>query len=165
MKQKVKIPMQTIVRYVRDLSIVVAGIAVTLYASDRVTGKSEKKTLSLYMNAVELEIEENINTLEEQIENLKPSIGYVNYLNSHDRNSFEKDSLDSYLEACYTVNSPTFKTNAFEMLKSSGIMHLITNKEFLLQLWDVYNYIGVVKEMYEIMFPIKWEDIRRELSL
>ena len=165
MKQKVKIPMQTIVRYIRDLSIVVAGIAVTLYASDRVTGKSEKKDLSLYMNAVKLELEENIKTLEEQIEDLQPSIRYANYLKSHDRKSFEKDTLDSYLGACYSFRSPTFKTNAFEMLKSSGIMRLVTNKDLLLHLWDVYDELSSVKETFDIMFPIKWEDIKRETSL
>jgi hypothetical protein len=165
MKQKVKIPMQTIVRYVRDLSIVVAGIAVTLYASDRVTGKSEKRDLSLYMNAVKIEVEENIKTLEGQIEELQPSIRYTQYLNSHDRKSLEKDTLDSYLSACYSFSGPTFKTNAFEMLKSSGMMRLVTNKELLLQLWDIYDELGAVKETFDILFPIKWEDIKKETSL
>ena len=165
MKQKVKIPMQTIVRYIRDLSIVIAGIAVTLYASDRVTGKSEKRDLVLYMNAVRIEVEENIKTLERQIENLQPSIRYSEYLNSHDRKSLEKDTLDSYQAAFYSFTGPTFKTNAFEMLKSSGMMRLVTNKELLLLLWDVYDELVAVKETFDIMFPIKWEDIKKETSL
>ena len=165
MKQKINIQMQTIVRYIRDLSIVVAGIAVTLYASDRVTGKSEKRDLSLYMNAVKLEVEENIKTLERQIENLQPSIRYSQYLNSHDKKSLEKDSLNSYVTACYSFSGPTFKTNAFEMLKSSGIMRLVTNKELLLLLWDVYDELNDVKETFDLMFPIKWEDIKKEASL
>jgi hypothetical protein len=165
MKQKAKIPIQTIVRYVRDLSIVVAGIAVTLYASDRVTGKSEKRDLTLYLNAVKIEVEENIKTLDQQIEYLQPSIRYVQYLGSHDRKSLEKDTLDSYAMACYSFSAPTFKTNAFEMLKSSGMMRLVTNKELLLLLWDVYDELSAVKETFNVMFPIKWEDIKRETSL
>jgi len=165
MKRKVKVEIKTIVRYIRDLSIVVAGIAVTLYASDRVTGKSEKRDLALYMNAVKLEVEENIISLEHQIEVLQPSIRYADYLKSHDRKSLDKDTLNSYFETCYKFQSPSFKTNAFEMLKSSGMMRLVTDKELLLLLWDVYDDINGVTETFDIMFPIKWEDMKRELSL
>jgi hypothetical protein len=166
MKQKVKIPMQTIVRYIRDFSIVVAGIAVTLYTSDRVTGKSEKRDLSRYMNAVKLEMEENINTLEDVIERLQPSIRYTQYLNTHDRKSLDKDTLQYYaMTCCYSFYSPTFKTNAFEMFKSSGMMRLITDKELLLLLWDVYDVLGSIKDEFDVMFPIKWEDIKRETTL
>ena len=165
MKQKVKIPMQTIVRYVRDLSIVVAGIAVTLYSSDRVTGKSEKRDLTLYLNAIKFEVEENIQTLDRNVKRLQPSVRYAQYLNTHDRNSLEKDTIDIYREICYSFSSPVFKTNAFEMFKSSGMMRLVNNKELLLLLWDVYYELTSVKEMFDIMFPIKWEDVKKETSL
>jgi len=165
MKAKAKVQMKTIIKYVRDLSIVVAGIAVTLYASDRVTGKSERRDLALYMNAIKLEVEENIKTLEHQIEILQPSIRYADYLRSHDRNSLDKDTLKSYINICYNFQGPSFKTNAFEMLKSSGMMRLVTNKELLLLLWDVYEELDGVKETFDIMFPIKWEDIKREAPL
>jgi len=158
--------MQTIVRYIRDLSIVVAGIAVTLYTSDRVTGKSEKRDLSRYMNAVKLEMEENITTLEYAIERLQPSIKYAQYLNTHDRKSFDKDTLEYYANSCcYSFYGATFKTNAFEMFKSSGMMRLIADKELLLLLWDVYDELDGVKDEFDIMFPIKWEDIKREVLL
>jgi hypothetical protein len=163
--KKVKIQMKTIVRYVRDLSIVVAGIAVTLYASDRVTGKSEKRDLALYMNAVKLEVEENIKTLEHHIEILQPSVRYSDYLISHDKDSLDKDTIKSYYNICYNFNGPSFKTNAFEMLKSSGTMRLVTNKELLLLLWDTYEELDGVKETFDVMFPIKWEDIKKEVTI
>ena len=164
--QKVKIPMQTIVRYIRDLSIVVAGIAVTLYTSDHVTGKSEKRDLSRYMTAIKLEMEENINTLEYAIERLQPSIKYAQYLNTHDRKSLDKDTLQYYAATCcYSFYGATFKTNAFEMFKSSGMMRLIADKDLLLLLWNVYDELDDVKDEFDIMFPIKWEDIKRETSL
>jgi hypothetical protein len=136
-----------------------------LYASDRITGKSEKRDLALYMNAVKLEVEENIKSLENQIEKLQPSIRYADYLKSHDRNSLDKDTLKSYQAAFYSFSAPTFKTNAFEMLKSSGMMRLVTNKELLLLLWDAYDELDGVKMTFDLMFPIKWEDIKRETSL
>jgi len=165
MKRKVKVSIKTVVRYVRDLSIVVAGIAVTLYASDRVSGRSEKRDLELYLHAIQLEVEENIKSLEEAIEGLRPSIRYTDYIKSHDKKSFEKDTLDSYVEACYSWSSPSFQTNAFEMLKGSGNMRLINDKELLLLLWEVYGDYRDTKETFDVIFPIKWGDMQREVSL
>ena len=165
MQRKVKVSLKTVVRYVRDLSIVVAGIAVTLYASDRVSGRSEKRDLTLYLHAIQLEVEENIKTLEEAIERLQPSIRYSEYLTSHDKESLERDTLSSYVECCYSFSSPTFKTNAFEMFKNSGIMRLVNDKELLLLLWDVYDELNSVKETFDVIFPIKWEDIKREVTM
>ena len=165
MQRKVKVSIKTVVRYVRDLSIVVAGIAVTLYASDRVSGRSEKRDLKLYLHAVQLEVEENIKTLNEAIEGLRPSVRYYEYLFSHEKESLERDTLSSYVECCYSWSSATFKTNAFEMFKSSGIMRLVNNKELLLLLWNVYGEFGDVKETFDVIFPIKWEDIKREVTM
>ena len=155
----------TIVRYVRDLSIVVAGIAVTLYASDRVSGRSEKRDLKLYLYAIKLEIEENIKTLDEAMEGLQPSIRYSNYLGSHDKESLDRDTIESYQNSIYSFSSYTFKTNAFEMFKSSGIMRLVDDKELLLSLWEVYDELNSVQETFETFFPIKWEDIKQEIAL
>jgi len=157
--------MSTIVRYVRDLSIVVAGIAVTLYTSDRVSGRSEKRDLKLYLNAIRLEIEENMKTLDEAIEALQPSIKYTNYLRSHDKKSLDGDTINSYQSDYYSYHSYTFKTNAFEMFKSSGVMRLVDDKELLLLLWDVYDELTSVQETFDTFFPIKWEDMKKEISL
>jgi len=165
MKYLSKIPFPTILRYIRDLSIVVAGIAVTLYASDRVSGKSEKRDLKLYLNAIMLEIEENIKTLDEAIENLQPSLKYTDYLRSHDKNSLDKDTIASYKDAYYSFETYSFKTNSFEMFKSSGTMRLVDNKELLLSLWDVYDDFESVNKTFEWFLPVKWEDIQKEISL
>jgi hypothetical protein len=117
------------------------------------------------MNAVKLEVEENIKVLEHQIVLLQPSIRYADYLRTHDRNALDKDTLKSYYNICYNFQGPSFKTNAFEMLKSSGMMRLVTNKELLLLLWDAYGELEGVKETFDIMFPIKWEEIKREIPL
>jgi hypothetical protein len=51
------------------------------------------------------------------------------------------------------------------MFKSSGMMRLIADKDLLLLLWDVYDELDDVKDEFDIMFPIKWEDIKREVLL
>ncbi|MDR0506440.1 MAG: hypothetical protein LBH32_06450 [Dysgonamonadaceae bacterium] len=58
-KFKLKIPAKKIGNYLRDFSIVVAGIAVTLWVQSWLTTRSEKKDMALYMNALKLEMEYN----------------------------------------------------------------------------------------------------------
>jgi hypothetical protein len=165
MDDKSKFSLKTAVRYFRDFSIVVAGIAVTLYVNYQVTNQGEKRDIKLYLNAIKLEIEENIKILDVAIEGLQPSLKYSDYLKSHDKKSLDKDTLISYQAAFYTISAYSFKTNAFEMFKNSGVMRLVDNKELLLSLWDVYDELTSVKETTEVFFPIKLEDIKKEISL
>jgi hypothetical protein len=48
LNMKTKISMKAILRYIRDFSIVVGGVAVTLYVTDRATYRSEKRDIKLY---------------------------------------------------------------------------------------------------------------------
>ena len=159
--------MKTIVRYIRDLSIVVAGIAVTLYVSEKVTNSGEKRDLNLYLNAIKMELEENIKIIDEAIEHLQPSLKYSEYLLAHHIDSLNKDTVvnNFNVDLLLTAYTYSFKTNAFEMFKSSGIMRLIDDKDLLLSLWDLYNYFIETKEVIDWNFKTKWEDIKKELSI
>jgi hypothetical protein len=143
----------------------VIGVAITLSLSYWISIKNEKRDISLYFNAIKLELDENITTLESAIEDLLPSLRYTDYLKAHDKDSLDKDSLKSYQHASYSFTSYSFKTNAFEMFKNSGVMRLVDEKEILLLLWDVYDEFSTVKEAFDVFFPIKWEDIKKETAL
>jgi hypothetical protein len=137
MNKKQKLSMKTIVRYIRDFSIVVAGIAVTLYVNDKVTNQGEKRDIKLYMNAIKMELEENIKTFDEAIENLQPSLRYSEYLLAHPKDSLNKDSVKNKFfnddnNGIFETYTYTFKTNAFEMFKSSSAMRLVDDKDLLL---------------------------------
>jgi len=156
--------MKTIIRYIRDFSIVVAGIAVTLYVNYRITNQGEKRDINLYLNAIQLEMEENIKTLDKAIEYIKPSVRYSQYLQTHDKESLDNDTIKSYLSVFYSSQSFTFKTNAFEMFKSSGVMRLMNDKELLLTIWDVYAELSDVKELLDWGDQIKTNDLIKEAS-
>ena len=165
MNDKTKTSTKTVIRYFRDFSIVVAGIAVTLYVNFQVTNQGEKRDLKLYLNAIKLELEENNKLLDKTIEELQPSLRYTDYLLAHDKMSLDMDTIKKYQNAYYSFSSISCKTNAFEMFKSSGTMRLVENKELLLELWDVYDEYSSVKETFDVFFQIKWEDIKKELAL
>lgn len=167
MNKKQKFSMKTTMRYLRDLSIVVAGIAVTLYVNDKVTNQGEKRDLKLYLNAIKMELEENIKIIDDAIEVLQPSLRYAEYLVSHPKDSLNKDTIVSRFfsdNAILTTQTCTFKTNAFDMFKSSGVMRLVNDKDLLLSLWDMYDYFNVTKEIVDWNFKTKWEDVKKELS-
>jgi hypothetical protein len=161
---KTKISMKTIVRYIRDLSIVIAGIAVTLYASDRVTGRSEKRDLKLYLHAIKMEMEENIKVMDEAMTYIQPSIKYSEYLQTHDKESLNEDTIRSYVKVFYNSKTFTFKTNAFEMFKSSGSMRLVNDKELLLSMWDVYIELVDLKQFFDWYDKTKTDDMMKEVS-
>ena len=156
---------KTVIRYIRDFSIVVAGIAVTLYVNDKVTNKSEKRNLTLYLHSVKLEMETNIKQIDGFVEALKPSVGYAKYLSAHDKKSLNKDSINSYNSISTSLQLFTYQANAFEMFKNSGIMRLMDNKDLLLTLWDVYHNLLFMKEISDWYFQTKWDDLKKELPL
>ena len=152
-------------KYFREISVVVIGVAITLTASYYLGNRNEKRDIALYLNAIKLELEENNKILYEAIEELQPSLRYTDYLKSHDKKLLNKDSIKIFQYAFYSFAGHSLKTNAFEMFKSSGVMRLLDDKELLLSLWDVYGSFKSVEETFDTLFPIKWEDVKKEMSL
>ncbi len=157
--------MKAIVRYIRDFSIVVAGIAVTLYVNYKVTNQDEKRDLRLYLNTIKMELEENIKVFDEVIEYMQPSIRYADYVRSHDKKSLNRDTLNVYVNVFSSSKSFTFNTNAFEMFKTSGIMRLVDDKDLLLSIWDVYTSINDLEEYLDLGFQTKYDEMKKLLAL
>ena len=154
-----------IVKYFREVSVVVIGVAVTLSLSYWIGINNEKRDMRLYLNAIKLELEDNYQVLEDATENYRATHAYSNYLRAHRKSELEKDSILAYSTVWYSAVSIDFKKNAFEMFKSSGTMRLVDDKELLLSLWDVYDELRSVKDTFEWFVPIKWEDMKKEISL
>jgi hypothetical protein len=156
---------KTIIRYIRDFSIVVAGIAVTLYVNYKLTNQGEKRDMNLYLNAIQIELEENLKELNKAVAYYQNDMKYAAYLQSHDKKSLNRDTVRSYGNTFFSVQIFSFKTNAFEMFKYSGTMRLIADKELLLSIWEVYDDFNSVKYALEWISRAKWDDYRKELSL
>lgn len=58
-----------------------------------------------------------------------------------------------------------FPTNAFEMLKFSGSMRQIKNKELLQDIWRAYAQIEAAKQNLDRFFQRKEEEIERLIQL
>ena len=122
--------------------------------------------MDLHLRAIKMELAENASDMGTFVAHLQPAGRYTNYLRSHDKKSLDKDTLNSYAPLCYAAPmNVTFKANAFEMFKSSGTMRLMNDKELLMEIWNVYDGLTILKEMIDEYNKIKWDFIEKEISL
>jgi hypothetical protein len=152
--------------YLRELSIVVIGVLISFGISNWINNKNSESDLKRHLSSIQLELKENIKELEKNIKNMKISIDYADYLQSHDKKSINRDTLDVFTggSRIYSINSFPFKTNAFDMFKTSGVMRLVENKELLLSIWDIYSDINETKEALDVIMKSKYEEIMKELK-
>jgi len=153
-------------KYLREVSVVVLGVAITLSVSFWLSHWNEKRDLSLYLNAIKIELEENIKSLDDQFEFLEKQVEYANYLILNDKKSLDLDTImEKYGENnIWLVENPTCNKYAFEMFKTSGSMRLVNNKELLLHIWKAYSSLSALENNFSEGFKWKIEEIKQEFS-
>ncbi|GHU58734.1 hypothetical protein FACS189411_14630 [Bacteroidia bacterium] len=72
-------------KYVRELSIVVIGIAISFSINNWISDKSEKKDMKLYLGAIEVELERNVEKLELLKDHFERAQEYSQFLNTHEK--------------------------------------------------------------------------------
>jgi len=165
-KKSIKETLKKSGKYLREISVVVIGVAITLSASYWLGVKKEKRDMALHLRAIKMELQENAGDLFSLEKNLKRQCRYSSYLKSHDKESLDKDTLSSYASLCYAPPfNVTFKTNAFEMFRNSGTMRLMDDKELLREIWNVYDNFAILKELINEHNRLKLNFIEKEISL
>jgi len=165
-KESIKKVVKKTGKYVREISVVVIGVTITLSVSHWISIKNEKRDMALNLRAITMECQENAKDMGVLIESLIPANRYSVYLQSHDKNSLNKDTINSYYSLFYsTPRNFTFKTNAFEMFKNSGTMRLLDDKVLLMEIWNVYDGFNYLKEIIDEHNKQKWNFIEKEISL
>ncbi len=145
MKNKSKKVFKTIVKYARELSIVVAGIAITFTLNDRISDRNEQKELQHYLDAVKLELEDNLKIVHDQFVFYDRTGKFAKYLSSDKSGNLQTDSLVKYTAVKGNITYMIYKTSSFEMLKMSGTMRLIKDKELLKSIIDCYTSMEIAK--------------------
>ena len=168
-----KKPMKSIAKYLRELSIVITGISLTVGIGLWVSDINNKKDLKQYLLSVKLELEENAKEFDHYAKWMQKPLRYADYLRATDDKSLNEDSLSYYLttddDGCGLAFShipiETFKTHAFEMLKTSGAMRQIKDREFLLSICDAYSTIESAKVNLDRAFRRREEEVMKWLPL
>ena len=121
--------------------------------------------MTLFLNAIKIEIEENLTIINSAKEYLQDETKYEAYLSLHDNQSLNNDTLKYYMDfCCYQLQKIELSTNAFEMLKSSGVMRLM-DKDLLLSIWKTYQKFITLNDFFKNYYERKFEHIEREAIL
>ena len=164
--KKIKIPVEKFGKFFREIAVIVIGVAITLSASYWINNRNIEKDIALYLDAIKLELEENIRVLEEANNNfIQTSVNYSGYLMSQEKKLLNLDSLIFYRNIAYNNTPITIKTNAFDMFKAYGNMRLVTDKKLLLSLWDTYAKLAELKQGLEGIQGMKMDEIKKYIYL
>jgi hypothetical protein len=151
-------------KYLREVSVVVIGVAITLSIGIWINNRSIKNDVALSLNAIKIELEKNADAFEWCANRLHKSTRYAYYVQSHDEKSISRDSIEYYAMSSNDgigwgeINTPPiFINNAFEMLKTSGIMRYITDRELLETIWDAYRYMEYSQDFLDNAYKMKME--------
>lgn len=162
---KSKISMTKIVKYIRELSIIITGIVITVGFGLWVNKNNIKKDQKQYLVAIILELKENAEKFDTYAKTLQKCVRYSNYINSHDEKSINRDSISYYAYSSGpddigwgNWNPVTlYNEDAFEMFKSSGAMRQIDDKELLLSIWKVYHQMKSTQNEIDALLQYKKE--------
>ncbi|MCL2413862.1 MAG: hypothetical protein FWC94_01225 [Bacteroidales bacterium] len=127
-----------LVKFTRELSIVVIGVGIALMAGDFLSSRSAKKDLRNHLKLVENEIASNIAILNMTIDRFTQESSYATFLRSNRNNPNAVDSLGNFVNTIFDFSGQIPFTSAFNLLVASQTLHLIQDKELLQLLW-LYN--------------------------
>ncbi|MCL2435056.1 MAG: hypothetical protein FWD09_02810 [Lentimicrobiaceae bacterium] len=160
-----KIPVNKIGKYIRELSIVVVGVAITLSIGIWITNANNKRDIKLYLEAIKVELEENIVMMDGIVENWQNSVKYANYLTSNSKETLSRDSIWSCgANTFYGFQYVKFSTTAFEIFKISGLMRLMDDKKMLSSVCKAYEDLGIFYLYLEEVRKFKTEEMIKDME-
>lgn len=137
--------------YFRELSIVIIGVAVTLYATGVINSAREKKDLKLQLNTIYTELEDNLARLDKLIEfssdldQLKKNLR-KKYYTPEEVNA---DTLKKYNARIGEIHTFIYKHGAYDMLINSGAMKNFKDRKLLLDISECYAMMESTKEGHD----------------
>lgn len=152
--------------YFRELSIVTAGVFITLAGTDFINSASQEKQINKSMQIIKMELEENLKSINQA------EAAYLNEINFFRLLIQKQDSLQtikaSILEnnanAPFAYENCEYSEDALEVLKSSALMQQIPDKEFILKLLQAYKGCRKINEDNKDYYKYKQDHITRYLS-
>jgi len=135
--------------YLRELSVIIIGIAITFLGSDLINGINTKKALKQELAAVESELRENEKEIDKVLIFYHDLSKYSDLLIKSRIGDVNIDSLKKYEYTLKDITSFNFKKDAFEMLKYSGRLKEIKDQNQTLNIMECYRLIEQAKETHD----------------
>ena len=127
--------------YLKEISILILGLTLSLLVSFWIYNHYEKRDMALYLYTIKIELENHLVSLDSIISQFHSEVNYSNYLRRTARNAIVPDSVIFYHRVIYDFTNNELSTDAFDMFQNSGMLRLINDNEFRMQLWGTYSLI------------------------
>ena len=152
------------IKYLREVSIVMLGLTISLSINTYLNNRNERKDIALFLKAIFVEVEENIASLETHREIIEREMELYEYLTQTERESICDEVMASYQDIMEMVHNISFRTRAFEMLQNSGMMRFISDRELMVSLWDTYSALDMINEYIVELNDFKRIDAGKALT-
>ncbi|SEF53096.1 hypothetical protein [Parabacteroides chinchillae] len=135
--------------YTTELSVVIISITATFYGENLIENYIEANEDLQVMQMMVNELEYDLVELSNIQNHCKDEIAFSELLY---RNIIQKENIDENIVNRYYNHHRLYyywflKNNALDMTKVSGTMQRMKNKQLLLQLFECYEYINIIKDM------------------
>lgn len=143
--------------YLRQFSIVTAGVMVTFIGSNIITSMSMQKEIKSTMQLIVKELEQNKQELHLMKQKYELDRIMASYLidSSFVIEKFHRDTLVKYNRLVSQLSSFSYSTDALEVLKSSSMMQNIEDKQVVLSLIGAYKSLNEVDESLNAYYDLK----------
>lgn len=146
-------------KFLREASVVVIGVAATLIASGRIARWSEQKEIALNLSAIKAELESNRVSFVGLERVFDKQRAYERFLRSAPRDKLNSDSIFYYLDdGLYQYVMITYDKSAFESFKSSGLMPKMKDRQLMLDIRSMYARLDMELEDFR-----NWEQWKTEI--
>jgi len=144
-------------KYLRELSVVIIGVAVTFYLTDVFAESKEQKEIKLHLSAIYSELEFNLDIINELDSFYTDHLILKDLLTrwAYFPEKVDMDSINHYSYVAFHGNIMTYKKGAYEMFINSGLMKAINDKELLLSITNAYMQLELVKEDHAAHMVLK----------
>ncbi len=131
--------------YMRELSIVILGVAVTFISSALISSHNTRKDIRDNMSMIKIELEENIKKIDKAIEAIDKDVDAASAILSGDLRSIPTDTLVAYSNSLTNISLFSYTQDAMEILKISSLAPHIENKQLLLGIIKSYEAMNSMK--------------------
>ena len=143
--------MKHIGKYLRELSVIVVGIAITVTSGIWINNRNNQKDINLYLENIKMELQKNLEDVYLVKEYYDFAARYSEYLLTNKIKNINPDTLNQYAVLTKALPFFTYRSSAFDMFKASGMMRLIKDKNKVMSIWNSYDaleYLKITNDFY-----------------
>lgn len=155
-----------ITKYLRELSVVMIGVFVTLWVTSVISGNSKQNEVDRVMKLVQTELEDNLRRVEWSQGKWAAEQQAYQLIRQHISHVEEipLDTLEKYRKVIGDIHSLSVNSDSYEVLKSSLLTQYIENKDFLRGLSQTYGSLGLVRNKLDRYTSLKTDGLNHIMN-